>query len=42
MTTIFHAWPNGRFIDIDQPQEKETSQNESRLTFSRVAAIEIR
>ena len=29
MTTIFHAWPYGRFIDTEEPQEKETLQNES-------------
>ena len=33
MTTVFHAWPYGRFIDTDQPQEKETSWNELRLIF---------
>ena len=31
MTTVFHAWLYGRIIDSEQSQEKETSQNESRL-----------
>ena len=31
MTTVSHAWPYSRFIDTDQPQEKETLWNELRL-----------
>ena len=34
MTTVFHAWPHDRFIDTEQPQEKETSKNKSMLQFS--------
>ena len=31
MTTEFYARPNSSFIDTEQPQEKEISQNESSL-----------
>ena len=34
MATVFHARLYGRFIETQQPQENETSQNESGLQFS--------
>ena len=34
MTTVFHSWPRyGRFMEIKQLQQKETSQSQSRLNF---------
>ena len=35
MATVFHAWMSSRFRDIEQPQDKETSKNKSRLHFFR-------
>ena len=34
MATVFHTWLHDRFIETQQPQEKETSYNEPKLQFS--------